>query len=102
MTMSNIDKLSKDYAQTVTLHDSDTDWYKRDFRENEGNFKDVADYLFSLPLSDRLTAEEKAMLRKEYADTCPNDPDQSIASIRVMHTLERLFGKDFFKEDDHD
>lgn len=58
----------------------------------------VINHIFSLPLASRLTAEEKERIRKEYADTFPNDPDQSITSIRVMHTLERIFGKDFFKE----
>lgn len=97
--MSNIDKLSKDYAQAVTLHDSDTDWYRRDFRENEGNFKDAADYLFALPLSYRLTDAEKDMIRKEYADTYPNDVDNGITNMSKAHMLERIFGKEFFKED---
>lgn len=64
----------------------------------EDGFKAGAAYLMSLPLASRLTPEEKERVRKMYADTCPNDPDQSIASIRVMQTLERIFGSDFFKE----
>ena len=61
-------------------------------------YKASAERIMSLPLSQRLTAEEADMIRKEYVDTFPNDPDQSVASIRVMQTLERIFGKDFFKE----
>lgn len=61
-------------------------------------FVSGADALMQLPLCDRLTAEDKERVRKMYADTCPNEPDQSVASIRVMQTLERIFGKDFFKE----
>lgn len=98
MTMSKIDTLSIDYAQKVTCHDVDADWYRCVFHENVVNFKDAADYLFALPLSYRLTDAEKDMIRKEYADTYSNDPDQSLASIRVMHTLEHIFGKAFFKE----
>lgn len=63
-------------------------------------YKASAERIMSLPLSQRLTAEEADMIRKEYVDTFPNDPDQSVASIRVMQTLERIFGKDFFKEEE--
>ncbi len=62
--------------------------------------KSVLEWLFNKPLAQRLTAEEKERVREEYADTCPKDPDQSIASIRVMQTLERIFGADFFKEEE--
>lgn len=61
-------------------------------------FVSGAEALVQLPLAQRLTAEEKERVRKEYAKTFPKDPDQSIASIRVMQTLERIFGADFFKE----
>lgn len=105
MTMSKIDKLSIDYAQKVIRHDvdadlyRDADWYRSVFRENVVNFKDAADYLFAPPLSDRLTDAEKDMIRKEYADTYPNDVDNDITSISKAHMLERIFGKEFFKED---
>lgn len=62
--------------------------------------KSVLSWLFAKPLRDRLTAEEKERVRKEYAKTSPKDPDQSMASIRVMRTLERIFGADFFKEEE--
>lgn len=58
--------------------------------------KSVLGWLFAKPLRDRLTAEEKERVRKEYAETSPKDPDQSIASIRVMQTLEGIFGAEMF------
>lgn len=98
--MSNIDELSKDYAQTVTLYDSDTDWYKRDFSENEGNFKDVADYLFALPLSCRLTDAEKEKIRTKYSAAKIGATEcDSPECAEFMDMLDDLFGKEFFEED---
>ena len=51
-----------------------------------------------LSLRDRLTAEEKERVRKEYANTYPLDPDCGVANILIQGVLERIFGKDFFKE----
>lgn len=55
--------------------------------------------LEELPLSSRLTAEEKEMVRKEYSNTYPLDPDCGLANILIQGALERIFGKEFFKED---
>lgn len=60
--------------------------------------KSVLRWLFDKPLIDRLTAEEKERLRKEYANTYPLDPDCGVANILIQGVLERIFGKDFFKE----
>lgn len=54
--------------------------------------------LEELPLSERLTAEEKERVRKEYANTYPNDIDCGVENILIQGVLERIFGKDFFKE----
>ena len=54
--------------------------------------------LEELPLSERLTAEEKERVRKEYANTYPNDIDCGVENILVQGVLERIFGSDFFKE----
>lgn len=54
--------------------------------------------LMQLPLASRLTAEEKERVRKEYANTHPLDPDCGVANILIQGVLERIFGKDFFKE----
>lgn len=51
------------------------------------------------PLSKRVTADEAEMIRKEYANTYPLDPDCGVANILIQGVLERIFGKDFFKED---
>lgn len=56
--------------------------------------------LEELPLSDRLTAEEKERVRKEYANTYPLDPDCGVANILIQGVLERIFGTDFFKEEE--
>ena len=55
--------------------------------------------LEELPSSSRLTAEEKEMVRKEYSNTYPLDPDCGLANILIQGALERIFGKEFFKED---
>lgn len=64
---------------------------------NTGFLNGVA-HLRSLPLSDRLTAEEKERVRKEYADTYPNDIDCGVENMLIQGVLERIFGADFFKE----
>ena len=55
--------------------------------------------LEELPLSSRLTAEEKERVRKEYSNAYPLDPDCGVANILIQGVLERIFGKEFFKED---
>lgn len=54
--------------------------------------------LEELPLNQRLTAEEKERVRKEYSNTYPLDPDCGVANVLIQGILERIFGKDFFKE----
>ena len=61
--------------------------------------KSVLTWLFDKPLRDRLTAEEKERVRKEYSNTYPLDPDCGVANILIQGVLERIFGKEFFKED---
>lgn len=61
--------------------------------------KPVLTWLFAKPLYNRLTTEEKERVRKEYANTYPLDPDCGVANILIQGVLERIFGKDFFKED---
>lgn len=56
--------------------------------------------LEELPLSERLTAEEKERVRKEYANTYPNDIDCGVENILIQGVLERIYGKDFFKEEE--
>ena len=63
-------------------------------------FVSGAQAFMRLSLSDRLTDEEKERVRKEYANTYPLDPDCGVANILIQGVLERIFGKDFFKEEE--
>ena len=58
----------------------------------------VINHIFSLPLASRLTSEEKERVRKEYANTYPNDIDCGVENMLIQGVLERIFGADFFKE----
>lgn len=60
---------------------------------------DFGNEIRTMPLRDRLTAEEKERVRKEYSNTNPLDPDCGVANILIQGVLERIFGKGFFKED---
>ena len=63
-------------------------------------FVSGAQAFMRLSLRDRLTSEEKERVRKEYANTHPLDPDCGVANILIQGVLERIFGKDFFKEEE--
>lgn len=62
--------------------------------------KSVLTWLFDKPIRDRLTAEEKERARKEYASTYPNDIDCGVENMLIQGVLERIFGADFFKEEE--
>lgn len=73
--------------------------------------KSVLRWLFDKPLIDRMTAEEKERVRKEYNWAKVSlsqlreggfnelDPDVVLCS-GVIRTLNRIFGADFFKEEE--
>lgn len=84
-----IEELAREYVNDV--YSGDTDFI--DEAEN------VQTWLFAKPLCNRLTAEEKERVRKEYSNTYPLDPDCGVANILIQGALERIFGKEFFKED---
>lgn len=69
----------------------------------EDGFKAGANYVYELPLSDRMTAEEKERVRKEYwrAYSESFSPtsclDRQYARGRYQ-VLREIFGSDFFKE----
>lgn len=67
--------------------------------ELRSDLAEFGDMVMSLPLASRLTEEEKERIRKEYANTYPLDPDCGVANILIQGVLERIFGKDFFKEE---
>ena len=72
-------------------------------------YKASAERIMSHPLASRLTAEEKERVREEYNWAKVNlsqlkeggfnelDPDVVLCS-GVIRTLNRIFGKEFFKE----
>ncbi len=80
-------------------------------RDIEEAYEDGENRIMSLPLSGRMTAEEKERVRKEYNWYKVNlsqlrecgfnelDPDVVLCS-GIMRTLNRIFGKDFFKEEE--
>lgn len=63
-------------------------------------FESGAEYIMSLPLASRLTEAEKERARKEYANTYPNDIDCGVENMLIQGVLERIFGADFFKEEE--
>lgn len=87
-----IEELASKYVEDV--YGGDTDF----IYETE----DVLSWLFNKPLAQRLTDAEKEMVRKEFADTYPNDPDNSISSTAIGAVLKRIFGKDFFENNNYE
>lgn len=64
---------------------------------------DFANEFLAQPLSSRLTAEEKERVRKIHRDyhqkwDCSCNDRESERSFYCFSLLERIFGKDFFKE----
>lgn len=60
--------------------------------------KSVLRWLFDKPLSDRLTAEEKEMMRTYHRLARYGYWECNCADKAVVKILESIFGKDFFKE----
>lgn len=60
--------------------------------------------IFAIPLSSRLTAEEKERVREEYSDNKCLIESASLSYVqrevfqKINETLESIFGADFFKE----
>lgn len=60
-------------------------------------FVSGAKALMQLPLTSRLTAEEKERINKAYAYAITHiEFDENRAEVRLLH---HIFGKDFFKEE---
>ena len=96
-----IEELAKQYAshQTDEQGYGSMEAWKQDVAIYYDDAKEVLSWLFDKPLRNRLTAEDKERVRKEYANTYPLDLDYGVANILIQGVLERIFGKDFFKED---
>ena len=99
-----IEEAANKYADNAYYPAPDYGWYESDDEQMKevlaDTFKTGADYLVSLPLASRLTAEEKERVRKEYANTYPNDIDCGVENMLIQGVLERIFGKEFFKEEE--
>lgn len=75
-------------------------------RDIEEAYEDGENRIMSLPLSGRMTADEKERVRKIYAeceliemDDSPNLPaDRITEATAKIQVLESIFGADFFKE----
>lgn len=68
-------------------------------------YKASAERIMSLPLASRMTAEEKERVRKIHRDyhqkwDCSCNDRESERSFYCFSLLHRIFGKDFFKEEE--
>lgn len=63
-------------------------------------FESGAEYIMSLPLASRLTAEEREKIRKEYWQAAKDwiDVGDARGYCKTCIALESIFGSDFFKE----
>lgn len=61
-------------------------------------YKESADRMMSLPLAQRLTAEEKERVRTYHRLARDGYWECNCADKAVVKTLESIFGADFFKE----
>lgn len=71
----------------------------------EDGFKAGANYVYGLPLSSRLTAEEKERVRERYnlsveVFSGTRDVMAKEYSMGRLNALESIFGADFFKEEE--
>lgn len=87
-TREQIHELS--LAFTKELHDDETIPYH--------TCKDALSWLFTKPLAQRLTAEEKESIRETYKYHL-NAIGDCYTHCMVRYELEHIFGKDFFKEE---
>lgn len=60
-------------------------------------FIDGAKYVYKLPLASRLTADEKEMIRKEYAKTYPNDIDCGVENMLIQDVFGAHLRRGFFQ-----
>lgn len=112
MTMT-IEELAKQYAEDMCpvgdycggvydeQRNSDLPIYTDDA-------KSVLEWLFEKPLASRMTTEEKERVRRMYSEaqswldekTSFDNPNEQlkICAVAIQDRLERIFGKDFFKE----
>lgn len=99
-----IEEAANKYADNAYYPAPDYGWYESDDEQMKevlaDTFKTGADYLMSLPLASRLTAEEKERVRKEYWRAARDwiGIGDARGYCRTCIALESIFGADFFKE----
>ena len=95
-----IEELAKAYVESADTWSYGCEENHDITEQMQESFKAGANQVYGLPLSQRLTAEEKERVSKEYANTYPLDPDCGVANILIQGVLERIYGKDFFNEEE--
>lgn len=99
-----IEELAKQYAKYQTDeqgYGSMEEW-KQDVAIYYDDAKEVLSWLFAKPLAQRLTAEEKERVRKEYWQAARDwiGIGDARGYCRTCVALESIFGSDFFKEEE--
>lgn len=97
-----IEEAARAYADENAWYPGETH-FEHDMRDMEDSFADTfkagAEWLFTRPLSDRLTDEEWENIKRIYAEqTFRHDPDRDLPSIVVDQVLTEIFGNEMFDE----
>lgn len=104
-----IEELAKQYAEDMCSAED----YNGGISDKERNFdmsvciddaKSVLGWIFDKPIASRMTEAEKEMVRKAYKTMSDYGKKKDVmcadcANYAARVGLERIFGKDFFKED---
>lgn len=116
-----IEEAANEYADNAYYPAPDYNWYESDDKHMKeclaDTFKAGANHVYELPLSSRMTTEEKKRVRKEYGERLSyaaiykkklsNSVDAVGTQFQSQHyqfyvaqikLLECIFGKDFFKK----
>ena len=99
-----IEEAANEYADNAYYPAPDYGWYESDDEQMKeclaDTFKAGANYVYGLPLAQRLTAEEKERVRKEYWQAARDwiGIGDARGYCRTCVALESIFGSDFFKE----
>lgn len=99
---TTIEEAAREFADNADYPAPDYDWSEGNDEQMKeylsDTFKAGANYILSLPLASRMTEDEKERALREYDSTYPYDIDCGVTNILLRDMLERIFGKDFFKE----
>lgn len=93
--------MSKTIEEAAREYDSNASITSENFYSEaiSDAFESGAEYIMSLPLASRLTAEEKERVRTKYnAAKIGATEFDSPECADLMDMLEDIFGADFFKE----